>query len=193
MNGIYFTQKRIEDSPENYPKSKFLGSPVFPMNFLEEHPIGDNSYLLLQLNLEDIKGKQNVFPEQGYLYFFVDVDTLEPTVLYTEEEPMVVVDDFNSIFDGDYGETAPYELVFEHDLSEGHYLLGDINPDIGLEGDTDPEGKVTLLEIDALELPEEIFQFESLAYGIGRYVFLIKEADLIKRDFSHVELIDCGS
>ena len=195
MNGIYFTYKPMEENEENITKSKFLGSPVFPLDFLETHSITDNLYFMAQINLEDIKDKQSVLPDCGFLYFFLDVDTLEPTVWFTKDEPAVVMDDINDIFEGEYGATVPYELCFDPELTEGHYLLGDVNPDLGLEGDIDTDGKITLLEIDALALPDDpcIFDFDSLANGIGRYVFLIPEEDLARRDFSRVECIDCGS
>lgn len=191
MNGIYFTQKPIEDSSENYTSSKFLGSPTVPLHFLDDHPLSDDDFFIAQINLEDLKGKQTLLPDKGFLYFFLDVDTLEPTVYFTEDEPAEVIIDINESFEGEYGATDAYQLFFDSDLDEGHYLLGEVNPDVGLEGYTDLNGKLTLLEIDALAIPEEIFSFYSIARGSGRYTFLIKESDLLKRDFSRVEMIDC--
>ena len=195
MNALYFTQRKMKETAENYHKSKFLGSPVFPEHFLDGKELDENSFFLMQVNLEDLKGRQEYLPKSGFLYFFLDPDTFVPTVLFTEEEPLIVIEDINEIFEGEYGDTAAYELVFDSDIEEGHYLLGDVNSDLGLEGDTDLEGKVTLLEIDALALPDDanLLDFNSLANGIGHYVFLIREDDLRKRDFSRVELIDCGN
>ena len=89
MDGIYFTQKRIEgETEETYIKSKFLGTPVFPEGLLydenDEFILYDTEYFIMQLNLEEIAGKNPKLPQKGMLYFFIDVDTLEPRVIYAK-------------------------------------------------------------------------------------------------------------
>lgn len=197
MKGIYFKQKRIEEEgPENYECSKLLGSPVFPEGFLgsgEDYLLTDDDFFIMQLNLSDVKGCCEYLPDSGFLYFFLDVDDLTPKVLYTEDEVIEVIDDINECFDGEYGKTDAYELVFGSEDQDGHLLLGELDEDIGLEGFTDTDGYVTLLQIDALELPDEILRLETICRLDGYFVFLIKEEDLKRRDFSRVIFVDCGT
>ena len=71
------------------------------------------------------------------------------------------------------------------------YILGDVNPDLDLEMDTDIDGYVTLLEIDFLSLPHsEMLLFGDLAISGGHYVFLIKETDLMNLNFNDVKFVD---
>lgn len=200
MDGIYFTQKRIEgETEETYIKSKFLGTPVFPEGLLydenDEFILYDTEYYIMQLNLEEIAGKNPKLPQKGMLYFFIDVDTLEPRVIYAkslENCRLEIIDDINDHFEEEvFGETNGYELVFENNLEEGHYVFGDVNPDLDLETDTDIDGYVTLLEIDFLSLPHDnMLRFGELGISDGRYIFLIKEEDLENLDFSNIKFID---
>lgn len=200
MEGIYFTQEKIEEeSPETYACSKFLGAPAFPQGFLlnknGESILSDADYFIMQINLEEIAERETPLPKTGMLYFFIDVDTFKPKVLYAKDVEncrFEVYDDINDGFDkGGFGETDGYKLVFDESLDEGHFILGDVDPDIDLETDIDTDGCITLLEIDYLSLPnDDILKFGALAPGDGHYVFLIKEEDLIKRKFSRVIFVD---
>lgn len=200
MEGVYFRQEKIEkESPKTYLYSKFLGVPVFPAGFLRnkkgESILADEDYFIMQINLEDIADRQTLLPKKGMLYFFINVETLQPKVLYAkddEECDLEVYDDINEGFDKDsFGETVGYRLVFDKALEEGHFILGDINPDIDLETDVDTNGYVTLLEIDCLNLPNDnILKFGDLAVGEGHYIFLIKETDLKKLNFSKVVFVE---
>ena len=199
MEGIYFTQLKIEqETDETYICSKFLGSPVFPQGFLlnkkGECILNEADYFIMQLNLEDIANRNTTLPKNGMLYFFVNINTLKPKVLYAksiDEGPLEVWSDINDGFSDDFGDTQGYKLLFDEDLDEGHYILGDINPNIDLETDVDVDGYVTLLEIDFLYLPtDNILRFGEMGISDGRYIFLIKEDDLIKLNFSKVKFID---
>ena len=199
MEGIYFKLNKIEnENPETYKCSKLLGTPVFPKDFLlnkkGECILTDSDYYIMQLNLEDVANRNTPLPKEGMLYFFIDVNTFEPKVLFAKninEVPLEVWDDINDGFSLDFGETIGYEMVFDKDLDEGHYVLGEVNPDLDLETDMDIDGYVTLLEIDFLSLPNDnMLRFGELAISDGRYIFLIKEDDLSKLKFSKVKFID---
>lgn len=199
MKGIYFSQTPIEqESEQTYACSKFLGCPTFPQNFLidadGECILSESDYFIMQVNLQDIAHRQSLLPNEGMLYFFIDVDTYEPKVLYASDlqtGPLEVYDDINDAFSADFGITQGYRLVFDESLQEGHYLAGDINPDLDIYADTDTEGYITLLEIDFLALPrEDMLTFGYLAPLGGHYVFLIKEEELMELDFSNVKFVE---
>lgn len=200
MEGIYFTQKKIEnEGPETYACSKFLGTLAIPQGLLHnkdgEFILTDADYFVMQLNLADIADRETLLPKEGMLYFFVDVDDLKPKVIFAKDISnckLEVYDDINDGFDREsYGETDGYRLVFDKSLDDGHYVLGDVDPDLDLETDIDIDGYVTLLEIDYLALPNDnMLNFGELAPGDGHYIFLIKEDDLKKCRFSRVKLVD---
>lgn len=203
MEGIYFSLKRIEEeNEETYLCSKILGTPVFPEKFLFNKNgkciLNDADYFIMQLNLEDIADKNASLPKKGMLYFFINVDTLKPKVLFAkdlEEAPLEVLNDINFAFSvEDFGQTTGYKISFDNNLKEGHYILGDINPNLDLEMDMDTNGYITLLEIDFLSLPHsDMLLFGDLATSGGHYVFLIKEKDLINLNFKNVKFVDTES
>ena len=119
-------------------------------------------------------------------------DPIRRTILNLLKNGPLTAGDINDHFEEEvFGETNGYELVFENNLEEGHYVFGDINPDLDLETDTDIDGYVTLLEIDFLSLPHDnMLRFGELGISDGRYIFLIKEEDLENLDFSNVKFID---
>lgn len=200
MKNIYFNLNKIEEeNEETYLCSKILGTPVFLENFLSNENgkciLGDADYFIMQLNLEDIADRNTPLPKKGMLYFFINVDTLKPKVLFAkdlDEAPLEVWNDINCAFlTEDYGQTNGYKMIFDSNLKEGHYILGDVNHDLDLEMDTDIDGYVTLLEIDFLSLPHsEMLLFGDLAISGGHYVFLIKESDLINLYFRNIKFID---
>lgn len=203
MEGIYFSLKRIEEeNEETYLCSKILGTPVFPEKFLFNKNgkciLNDADYFIMQLNLEDIKNINTPLPNKGMLYLFINVDTLKPKVLFAkdlEKAPLEVLNDINFAFSvEDFGQTTGYKISFDNNLKEGHYILGDINPNLDLEMDMDTNGYITLLEIDFLSLPHsDMLLFGDLATSGGHYVFLIKENDLINLNFKNVKFVDTES
>ena len=77
----------------------FFGCPVLPKGLEKEL---DRDVLFLgQIRLSDIAelDEENHLPHEGYLYFFLDTSETErhmiPIVRYVEEEPNIIVDDFN--------------------------------------------------------------------------------------------------
>lgn len=195
MKPIYFTQTKVDPEPGPLlDRSKFLGAPAFPEGFMDRNELGDTDYFIAQVNLEEV-GEQDLLPSHGYLYFFLDVLTLEPKVFFEQGEPAEVVSDFNEAFDPDeFGPIEAYHFVFGVD--KGHFLFGDPDPDLDLGMYLEnPEDYVTLLQIDSLSLPdgEALFQIGSLAPYDGYYIFLIKREDLEKLDFTKVRYIDYGS
>lgn len=200
MDEIYFNLTKIEEeNEETYLRSKILGAPVFPQNFLYNKKgrciLKDSDYFVMQLNLEEIVDKNTLLPKTGMIYFFINVDTLKPKVLFAKDLNGITLEvwnDINCAFSTeDYGQTIGYKMTFDNNLKEGHYILGDINPNLDLEMDTDIDDYVTLLEIDFLSLPNsEMLLFGDLAISGGHYVFLIKEDDLINLKFKNVKFID---
>lgn len=190
MEKLYFKIRKMEvEDSSNYEISKMFGSPVFPTDFFEKNKLNDD-FFLLQINLEEIKDMQNILPKEGYLYFFLNI--LEypyvPKVLYTKEEITTVYDDINEVFE-EMGDYHGYELVFGSD-DEGHFIIGDIDPNLDLDCEIDTTGYVTLLQIDSLNLPNNICQ---LGEPDGWYIFLIKEDDLRNLNFKNVKFVSFGS
>lgn len=198
MNGIYFTCEGYErEVDERVCSSKLLGAPTIPEGFLsrEENALYDEEFFVMQLNLGDIDGTAWGLPRSGYLYFFVDVSDMTPRVLYTEDEPGEIISDINDAFLGEYGKTNPHYLTFLGEGGEGCFVLGPVNPDLGLEAEINTDEYVTLLEIDGLALPEDA-DILRIGYGLplgGHLMFLIKPEDLAKRDFSRVILLETES
>lgn len=200
MDGIYFSFLKIEEENENtYTSSKILGAPVFPKDFLYDKNnnfiLDDEDFFIMQLNLKDIANYNTSLPKQGMLYFFINVYTYKPKILFTQEDvdniDLELWDDINDAFDEEYGEKNGYKLIFNNCLNEGSFILGSINPDIDLDADIDTNGYITLLEIDFLSLPNSnILLFGELAILGGRYIFLINEKDLENLDFSNVDYVD---
>ena len=175
--------------------SKFLGSPVVPAGFLDRHEFSGSEYFIAQVNLEEIGDRQDLLPQHGFLYFFLDADTLEPKVIYEDAEPAEMIEDINEGFDAaDFGPTSAQHFVF--DEKGGHFLFGEPDPDLDLGSYLEEiDEYVTLLQIDSLSLPEGegLFQIGTFAPYDGYYIFLIKKEDLKKLDFSKVRYIDYGS
>ena len=194
MQPIYFSFKPCKNEPNSrLDASKLLGSPVFPKDFFEKYSFDEADYFVAQINLSELPKREGV-PEKGWLYFFVNVDTLKPTVLFTEEEPEELYDDINDAFDEEaFGETTCHYLEFVEDGDS--FLFGDNDPDLDLGTYIDDTDKVTLLQIDSLDVPEgsRILQIGNFSCNDGYFIFVIKEEDLAKRDFSKAELIDYGS
>lgn len=110
--------------------SKFLGSPVFPEEWLSD--FSDTVMFLLQLNLEQIKDfdKDNLLPHKGYLYIFLDTANgcynLKPIIRYFEGEPIHVIDNFNEIVPEYEEYVDEYLIEFEKGKEdmEGTKLFG---------------------------------------------------------------------
>lgn len=196
MKPLHFHVRRVdEEENKDLDRSKLLGTLVAPEDFFEKHDINENDYFVAQLNLSEIKDPNGLLPAKGFLYFFLDFDALTPKVIYEERDPEMMVDDINDAFDEqECGDKRALYLEFDEEESE-QFLLGEIDEDLDLGGYTDTEGYVTLLQLDALELPQvnPILQFTVLSKYDGYYIFLIKEKDLKKHDFSKVKFVDYGS
>lgn len=198
MKSLHFSVNRVlEEENATLDTSKLLGAPVFPEDFFEKNNIDVNDYFVAQLNLSEIKDPNGLLPKTGLLYFFLDINSLLPKVIYEPREPETVMDDINDGFDEEScGNTHALYMEFnDEDEPREQLLLGDIDPDLDLGCFLDIDGYVTLLQLDALELPQEhpVLQFTTLSKYDGYYIFLIKESDLRKGDFSKVKFVDYGS
>ena len=191
MERLRFSVKRVEEEPNGeLDACKLLGSPVMPEGFFDAAKLDDYDYFVAQIRCDALPSRAP-FPTKGYLYVFLNADTLKPKVLYTEKEPAEVIGDVNASFDPSLGDATCLQMVF--DGKGGCSLFSEIDPDIGLEGYTDTDGKLTLLQLDGLTLPpdeEKPFRFGNFGLGDGHWVFLIKEEDLIKKNFKHVEFYE---
>ena len=190
-----FNLIRVENEEnKNLDACKLLGAPVMPKGFLESLKLEPEDYFVAQIDCGAVDGDSR-FPKKGFLYFFLNINSLQPKVFFTEKEPEELIEDVNDGFDrescGD-----PTCLAFDFGEEGTSFLFDEVDPDIGLEGSADLDGKLTLLEIDALALPEgkeHPFAFTNFAMLDGHMVFLIKEEDLAKRNFKRVEFVEVES
>lgn len=194
MQGLPFTLTRVEQEKNaELDACKLLGAPVFPKDFVKKNKIKPNDYFVAQVCCDSLPAPEP-FPKKGFLYFFLDINTLKPKVIFTEEEPEELVDDINAGFDVEScGDPTCLQMKFGEGES---FLFGEPDPDIGLEGFTDLDGKLTLLQIDGLGLPEgdeRPFRFGTYALLDGYWVFLIREEDLKKGNFKNVEFVEVNS
>ena len=192
MERIKFGLKRLEEEPNaDLDACKLLGSPVMPEGFLDKAKLDESDYFIAQIRCDALPSRKP-FPEKGYLYIFLNIDTLKPRVLYTEDEPAELYGDINDAFDPSAcGDSTCLQMDFSEE--GGCSLFGEVDPDIGLEGMTSLEGKLTLLEIDALSLPQgeqRPFLFGNYGNSDGHWVFLINEKDLAKKNFKNVEFVE---
>lgn len=191
MKNIYFKFTKInEENEDTYLVSKIMGSPAFPTHFLENNHL-EEMYFVMQLNLSELSCYDTLLPKEGMLYFFLDITSYpyEPIVIYTNEEITTVYDNINEGFE-EYGDISSYKLEFTQDKEDGHIILGDIDPSLDLDCEIDTTGYIMLLNIDSLMLPEKTL---TLGNPDGWYIYLIKEEDLKKQDFSKVKFVDFGS
>ncbi|MBQ7250957.1 MAG: DUF1963 domain-containing protein [Bacilli bacterium] len=192
MEPLHFGVKRVKKEPnDQLDACKLLGTPVMPADFFEGLGLDEGAYFVAQIRCDQFPAREP-FPNKGYLYFFLDIDTLKPKVAYTEKEPEELIDDVNASFDKDScGDPTCLQMDFSVD--GGNRLFGDVDLDIGLEGDTVTAGKLCLLELDALSLPQgkqKPLTFGDFGMGDGHWVFLIREEDLKARRFDKVEFIE---
>ena len=190
---ITFTLKKvIEETNEELDHSKLLGNPVFPLDFLDKAGLDEGDYFIGQVDCASLP-EHDLGPKEGYLYFFINVDNMKPTVLYTKEELGELVDDINDGFDEEFGETTCHQMKFGGGSKS--FLFGEIDSDLDLGMYIDINGKVVLLQLDSLDIPADskLFRFLSCVSNDGFLIFVIKKDELEKCDFSHVEVIDYHS
>ena len=193
MEPLRFHLNRVEEEPSaDLDACKLLGAAVMPEGFLDRLRLKPTEYFIAQIRCDAFPSREP-FPDKGYLYVFLDINSLKPRVVYTEKEPAELIDDLNSGFDEEAcGDPTCLQMKF--DPEGGCRLFSEIDPDIGLESDVDTDGKLVLLQIDAYSLPEiepRAFRFGDFGgLNDGYWVFLIKEEDLKKRDFRHVEFVE---
>ncbi|MCR5349113.1 MAG: DUF1963 domain-containing protein [Bacilli bacterium] len=192
MANNYFKLRRCEEEAnEDLDRSKLLGAPVMPEGFFEKLGLSESDYFIAQINCSELPD-HTYAPEKGWVYLFLDIDTLQPKAFYTAEEPAELLSEINANFDEEScGETVAHYLDFVEE-SEA-FVFGPKDKDLDLQAYADTEGKVTLLQIDALALGDsKLFQFTDLAVGDGYLIFLIDKKKLAKGDFSEVSFIDYG-
>lgn len=192
MERLYFTLKRTKnEANEDLDASKLLGAPVMPEGFFDSLPLNEMEYFVAQIRCDQFPARPP-FPDKGYLYIFVDINTLKPRVVYTEKEPGELLGDINDAFDKrECGDPTCLQMVFGGE--QGCFLFGGVDHDTGIDMDVETEGKLTLLQIDGLALPQgrqKPLIFGNFGMGDGYWVFLIDEQDLAKRNFDNVELYE---
>ncbi len=185
---MYFKLQKMEFENEmNYEKSKIGGSPVFPIGFFTENNLEEDMFIA-QVNLNEIKCEG--LPQEGYLYFFLNVDKYpyQPKVFYTKEQVREVYEDINEGFE-DYGRIDAYEIIPTTE-DYGHSLATLPNPELDIDCMVDTTDLIVLLELDSLELPTNVL---NLGTPDGWYLFVIQKNDLENLDFSKVEFVSYGS
>ena len=191
MDRLHFSLKRVEEEPNaDLDACKLLGTPVMPAGFFESSKLDDEDYFVAQIRCDAFPAR-DPFPSVGYLYFFLNINTMKPRVLYTKRDPAECIDEVNEAFDRSCGDPTCLQMVFDEKGSS--FIFGEVDPDIGLEGSTSTAGKLTLLEIDAFSLPQapnRPFTFGDFGTGDGHWVFLIDEEDLRKKNFRRVEFVE---
>lgn len=196
MKKIYFTQEKIiKEDESTYLLSKFLGIPVFPLDFFEKHKVSNNDYYIMQINLKDLYCFDTPLPKDGYLYVFINLINNTPKIIYEKEcDDLQYVPDINDLFIDICGPNEGYKLVFDESLNEGHYILGDIDYDLDIELPIKLDDYKTLLLIDFLALPEseKILQFSEICTNDGYGLFLIKDKDLQKQNYKNVIFTEIG-
>ncbi len=191
---LLLEQAEEDETPYDYPRSKFFGSPVFPRSFIEKE-VNFDWVFIAQINLEDVDyyDTDRLLPHKGYLYFFYDEDKKDIHVMYTAKEITDVVENYNRRFDKKAFE-KPYYMTFETKEevivdSEIRFSSQDGTKLLGFEYDNIKKGlidedEVMLLQIDPLCAID--FPFIS-GNNIG-YIF-IKAEDLKKKNFKNTKFI----
>lgn len=181
----------IEEKNEELDYSKFFGSPVFPKDFLDRFNLNEDLFIC-QINLEQIASYDvKYLPKEGMLYFFLeytDSYNYNAKVIYSNEELVECCDMINEDFyEADNWYAAYIDFTDEEVMN---FLIGkpsEIDDEITCMDNT---GYIILLTIDPLETTKD---FPNLGSLDGYYYFMIKESDLIKKDFSKVIFISTES
>lgn len=193
MAGNFFKLIRCEkENNADLDRSKLLGSPVTPLDLFENNGVTEDDYFVAQINCAELPD-HTYAPARGWLYFFLDFNTLQPKVIYTDKEPEELREGINEAFDVEScGDPTALHLEFVEE-SEG-FVFGENDPDLDLAAYADVSDKVTLLQIDALGIPNQspILTFADFPVSDGYLIFLISREDLAKLDFSKVELLNYG-
>lgn len=191
----------LAEEPEteyDYNRSKFFGSPVFPLSVIEKEVDFDKWLFIAQINLEDVDfyDVDRLLPRKGYLYFFYEEKVKDMHVIYTSKEITNVVENYNGRFEKKAYETPYYmtyesveEVIIDTEIrfssQDGMKLLG-FEYD-NLKAGLISEDDILLLQIDPLSAID--FPFLGGSNNMG-YVFINKE-DLKKKNFKNTKFIIC--
>lgn len=168
-----------EDRIEQLPLSKLFGIPIFPSDFIAKEGL-HLFYFVGQVNLEQVKGKQNLLPSHGMLYFFLRFLRKDITakVVYTKEELVEAVMDMNIGFKAMNFKGA---LYMDFDEEGPHQFLSE-----NQEDDTLSENEIILLQID---LSATHKRFPALQEESKKMQFVISKEALKRLDFRKVKLV----
>lgn len=157
-----------QETDENLDNSKFFGSPVFPDKFLEKNNL-ENDFFFFVLNLNEYQN--SVFPQNGFLYFFLNLDhnPCTPKVIYTTDELIEVYDNINE----DFNMEDSNALFIEKSNDSNNALF------------LEKESTVVLLQIDLDCVPVSFPRFNKTS---GKILFELLKEDVVKKDFSRVTL-----
>ena len=83
--------KLTECSEFNLLSSRFLGVPSIPEKWIDDISFDENDVFLCQINLDDLSKFKTPFTYKGILYFFINLKTEKPKVLYSLNEKLIKV------------------------------------------------------------------------------------------------------
>ncbi len=161
-------------------KSKIGGSPVFPLNFFNEHQLNDDLFVAA-INLEEFK--TDLLPNTGMLYFFLSVESYPYTakVIYLDDLNKLkeIMVDVNEGFE-EYLNNQEYYLEIT-DEDKGIYLLQPLEED---------NEYINLLTFDLLILDNQVL---NISNPDDICSFIIKKTDLLTKKFDKVKYRTIGS
>ena len=163
------------DKCKNEAVSRFFGSPTIPGEWFDDAVFSDSEIFVCQIALADFTdyGGYGLFPKDGYIYLFFDLEDKENPVRirFFADTPDTVVEDFN---DGLY-DSPEYSVRFYKD---GEQRLGE-----SFISSAEPDGEDIIL-FDFTSAPDRVFSFLN-----GKKKIKISKNALSKLYFGEAKLI----
>ena len=149
-------------------QSKFFGDPTIPAWM--EGEIEEDEVFLAQIKLPDIASldPEHLLPHEGWLYFFLKAEDDSPwtpkeaVVRYSNEEPGMILGDFNRCSPIPEGMTEAWLVEFEpvEDAESGMKMLGVPN-----DWNYEDPAPLLLLQYDPLDSPSPFLsEMDGTAY-----------------------------
>ena len=160
--------------------SRYLGEPTLPIDWVKNSIFDEYDVFICQVNSDDLLDFNLPVRINGILYFFINMTTKEPKVLYTTKDKKFVTVEFND--PKIVGTDETYRIAFEENKEiyyDGTKLFG--KP---LENETfNQKDEILLLQLDTLQDDNVYLSDEDALYQ-----FIINKVDLSNKNFSNVRL-----